>query len=395
MRRTRILLVAALIVTLTSVTRAEEFIGRVLSKDKPLPASAERAPLPAADRPSGSTLLLASGSVDSSLTVAAAQPIPVGPASEPSVSTLTLASGDALAAPETARTEPAKAAPAAAPAGKGPPLPLHTIEGVGGLVITPMAYLVNPGPKGTVAGLPSTSFTYVGAGQKNIQALAVSETLFERIELSYAVSRFGLGTLGDSVKDATGLDIGRTDVLLHHFNVRGLLLEENSFNLPLPAITAGVHFKINDGIASIDKRLFGTLSGKGLDSDTGIDYTLTATKTFPKVFGRPLITSAGIRFSKAAQIGYLGFGENYEPSFEGNVTYLIADNIALAYEFRQKINQVDRIGKLVRPEDNWQTIGIGWVINNHASLTVGYGRFGNVLDTVENAGWAIQFKYEW
>ena len=30
---------------------------------------------------------------------------------------------------------------------KGPPLPFHTIEGYGGGAITPMAYLVNAGPK--------------------------------------------------------------------------------------------------------------------------------------------------------------------------------------------------------------------------------------------------------
>jgi hypothetical protein len=283
-----------------------------------------------------------------------------------------------------------------APAEKGPPLPLHTIEGVGGLVITPMAYLVNPGPKGTTFGQPSLSLTYVGAGEKNIQSFAISETLFNRIELSYALSRFGLGSLGESVSHATGgaLDIGRTDVLLHHFNVRGLLVEENSFDLPLPAVTAGAEFKINDGINQIDRNLGGLLTQKGLDSNWGVDYTLTASKTFPKIFGRPLILSAGIRFSEAAQIGYLGFGNDYEPSLDFNATYLITDNIALAYEFRQKVNQIDRIGKLVRPEDDWQTIGIGWVINNHMSLTAGYGHFGNVLDTVENGGWALQFKYE-
>jgi hypothetical protein len=321
--------------------------------------------------------------------------IPAEPALPAASKQILLAPADALAEPEpTARAAIAKVeAPAAAE--KGPPLPLHTIEGVGGLIITPMAYLVNPGPKGSVAGLPATSFTYVGAGEKNIEAFAISETFFQRIELSYALSRFGLGTLGSSVKQATGLDIGRSDVLLHNFNIRGLLVEENSFDLPLPAITAGVHFKINDGISAINKNLHGTLTGKGYADDTGVDYTLTATKTFPKVFGRPLILSGGLRLSKAAQIGYLGFGDSYEPSFEGNVTYLITDNIALAYEFRQKINQVDRIGNLVRPEDNWQTIGVGWVVNNHLTLTAGYGRFGNVLDTVENGGWAFQIKYEW
>ena len=41
--------------------------------------------------------------------------------------------------------KPQPAPQEAAPVEKGPPLPLHTIDGVGGVVITPIAYLVNPG----------------------------------------------------------------------------------------------------------------------------------------------------------------------------------------------------------------------------------------------------------
>jgi Protein of unknown function (DUF3034) len=335
------------------------------------------------------------------LVAAAEAPQPSDAAADPYVfGTLRQCAADVLSDLKTDKDAANDATPAAkadaAPPEKSPPLPLHTIEGVGGLVITPIAYLVNPGPKGTTFGQPSLSLTYVGAGEKNIQAFAVSETLFNRIELSYALSRFGLGTLGESVSDAThgAANIGRTDVLLHHFNVRGLLVEENSFDLPTPAITAGAEFKINDGINQIDRNLGGLLTQKGLDSNWGVDYTLTASKTIPKIFGRPLILSAGIRFSEAAQIGYLGFGNNYEPTLDFNATYFLTDCVALAYEFRGKFNQIERIGKLVRPEDDWQTIGLGWCITNHMSLTVGYGHFGNVLDTVENGGWAIQYKYE-
>ncbi len=44
---------------------------------------------------------------------------------------------------------------------KGPALPLHTLNGEGGILITPVAYLSNPGPKEEIAGLPSFSATYV------------------------------------------------------------------------------------------------------------------------------------------------------------------------------------------------------------------------------------------
>ena len=277
---------------------------------------------------------------------------------------------------------------------EGPPLPLHTIEGTGGILITPTAYLVNPGPKDSLFGKPAVSVTHVGARRKNIQTLALTETLFGRLELGYGLSRFGLGTLTGDLEDATGVDIKRNDVWLHNLNARFLVLEENSLDLPLPAITVGAHFKINDGIGTVDHRLGGVLKTAGLGHTSGIDYTLTASKTFGNVFGRPLITSAGIRFSRAAQLGYLGFGETYHPSFEANAVYLVTDWLAVAYEFRQKVNDYNHIGKLVKDEDDWQTIGLGFVISRNLTATVGYGHFGDVLNTRENGGWAVQVKCE-
>jgi hypothetical protein len=278
---------------------------------------------------------------------------------------------------------------------KGPPLPLHTIEGVGGIMITPTAYLVNPGPKNTVFGLPAASFTFVGAGEKNIETFAFTETILQRVELGYAISRFGTGTLDKHVKDATGVELSRDDVYLNNFNIRGNILPENSFGLNfLPAVTAGVHFKVNDGISQINSELGGALSKIGYRHSSGVDYTLTASKTIPKIFGRPLILSAGLRLSEASQLGYVGFGDTYHPSFEGNATYLITNWLAIAYEYRQKPQEFGRIDNLVRPEQAWQTIGLGFVLNPHLTATVGYGHFDNVLDTVENGGWAIQVKYE-
>ena len=75
--------------------------------------------------------------------------------------------------------------------GKAPPLPLHTIEGVGGCLIVPVAYLVNPGPEGTIFGMPSVSFTYINTSNtKSMQVFAVTQTFFRRIELGYALARF-------------------------------------------------------------------------------------------------------------------------------------------------------------------------------------------------------------
>ncbi|MEN6493975.1 MAG: DUF3034 family protein, partial [Thermoguttaceae bacterium] len=222
---------------------------------------------------------------------------------------------------------------------KGPPLPFHSIEGVGGGAITPMAYLVNPGPEGTIWGKPAVAMSYVNLNHKNLDALTITETIFGRIELGYAADRLGLGTLPGDIQAVTGTDIDRGDVWLHNFNIRTLLVKENTCfgGWALPAITAGVHFKYNNGIDDINRRLNGTLSNAlGYERNNGTEFTLTFTKTIPpEVLGRPLILSAGLRESQAANLVFLGFTDTYLDSFECNVAYLPFDNFLVAYEFRQ------------------------------------------------------------
>ena len=281
---------------------------------------------------------------------------------------------------------------------KAPPLPLHTIEGVGGIVITPVAYLVNPGPAGTIWGLPATSVTYVNASTKNIETAAITETLFGRLELGYAASRFGVGNLVSDVKTATNIDISDS-VVVHNFNARVLVLPEGSFGTPLPAVTLGAAYKYNNGISDINNQLHGALTSIGYKTDDGVDFTLTATKAFPKVFGRPLLVTTGLRLSKAEQLGYLGFGDKYRATFEGNLVYLVTDWLGLATEFRGKANAYQTIpnghgGYLVGREDNWWTVGAAFVINPHATVTVGWGHFAQLLNTTEDKGLAVQAKYE-
>jgi len=295
-------------------------------------------------------------------------------------------------------TEAARAAPAApvapAPAKKAPPLPLHTIEGVGGVAVVPVAYLVNPGPEGTNVGLPSVSVLNVSLGKMNLQTFAVSQTFFRRLEVGYAVSRFDLGTLPKAISKA-GLRIHRQEVYLHHFNLRAMLLEENSFGLPLPAVTAGVHFKVNGGIRGIDNSLGGALSGIGLSRRNGVDYTLTASKTFAKLaFGRPVILTAGVRNSAAAQLGYLGFSDERATTIEASAVCLVTDRLALGYEFRQKSDPYDRIGGLIDGEDNWHTVCAGFILNEHMAIYGAWGFLGNVLNSDGTCAWAIAFHYE-
>jgi hypothetical protein len=276
---------------------------------------------------------------------------------------------------------------------KGPPLPFHTIEGVGGGAITPLAYLVNPAPKGQPLGLPAVAFDAISLGEKNLLAFMLTENLFGRVELGYGADRLYLGGLPDAIKNATGVDINRDDVWLHSFDVRVLALPEGSFNSPLPALTVGGQFKFNQGIHQINHSLGGALNGIGYHREWGGDFTVTATKMFTQL-GQPVIITAGARESQAANLGFLGFSNDWNATFEGSAIYLPASWALVAYEFRQKTDPYKKIPGLINGEDSWHGFDASWIINSHATLVGGYGIFGNLANSKADNAWWLQVKYE-
>jgi hypothetical protein len=283
---------------------------------------------------------------------------------------------------------------------KGPPLPFHTIEGMGGGAITPMAYLVNPAPEGTIFGKPAVAASYVGLGSKNLDALTITENFGGRVEFGFAADRLGLGTLPGAIERNTGVDIGRSDVWLYNFNLRGLLVKENANDNDLiPAVTIGASFKTNDGIRDMNRRLGGALNGIGYARENGTDFTLTATKTLPTAFfGKPLIATAGLRESQGANLGLLGFSNTYKTTFEGSIAILPFDKWLFAYEFRQKSSPYGTLTlndeSIIGDEDNWHAIDAAYIINKHTTLVAGAGIFGTLANADANAAWWLQLKYE-
>ena len=287
---------------------------------------------------------------------------------------------------------------------KGPPLPFHTIEGYGGGGITPMAYLVNPGQEGCFWGKPAAGVTVLNAGQKNLDAITATETLFQRVELGFAADRLGLGTLPSDL-DQNGVDITNSSVWLYNLNVRTLLVKEDTClgGLALPAITFGVQLKANDGIESLAHQLADQgvyLQDIGYRRSNGEDFTLTATKNFAKLVGRPLFLTVGLRESEAAQIGFLGFGDTYRATVEANVVFLPTDWLVLGYEFRQKKDPYALFpnsaqgGYLIGPENNWSAFDASLIVNKHTTLVAGWGLLGNLVNARADNAWFLQFKYE-
>jgi hypothetical protein len=289
-----------------------------------------------------------------------------------------------------ARAEDTPAAPPAQPE-KPAPLPLHQIEGSGGIFSTLSAYIVNPPRGGEPVGRPSVGFAYVHLGNgRALEAFTLTETPWKRLELGYASDRLDLGDLPQDVERATGVRLRDHGVRLDVLSARLQVVPEGA---SVPAITLGVHYKTNDGIGRIDRDLGGALRATGIEDTSGVDYTLYASKLI-KSLPAPLLLNAGLRATKAAHIGLLGFTGDYQYVFEGSAVLFVTGNFALAVEYRQKPNEYRPIGSLVQGEADWWTFDAAYVVNSHVTLAAGYGRFGGVLNHTANGVWGITTKFE-
>ena len=282
----------------------------------------------------------------------------------------------------------------------GPPLPTHNVEGNSGVFITSTAYLANPPEEGEMFGLPSFSTSFAAIGEKDFESFAVTENILGKIELGYAFERIGLGDWPADVKAATlGAVHVENHAFVHNFNTRLMVIEEGGFEYDwMPAVTLGAHFKWNEGLNDIDKQTGGLCDTLGADHDFGTEFTAVATRTITDWLPRPLIVSAGLRNGDAIHTGLIGFAGERRTTFEGSVIYFLTDKLLLAGEYRQKSDLLDQCsmgGKhLIKAENDWFDICLGYVVNDHLTIAGGYANFGNVFNHREENVWAIQLKYE-
>ena len=285
--------------------------------------------------------------------------------------------------------------PAAKPAEKGAPLPLHQIEGNGGIFSTLSAYIVNPPRDGEAIGRPSLGFAYINLGhEQNLEALTLTESPLKRLELGYGWNHLGLGDLPLALRNAGIVNYHQDQVQLHNFNARFQILKEGEFDQSwIPALTAGAHYKYNDGISEVNTETGGALANAGIKDHDGADFTLYASKLF-KQLPRPVLLELGGRATRGVWNGLGGFTDDYNFVFEGNVVVFITGNLALAAEYKQQPADYKPIGDLVRSASDWWTIDAAYVVNQHLTLAVGYGHFGNVLNHEANGVWGITTKWE-
>lgn len=276
-----------------------------------------------------------------------------------------------------------------------PPLPLHSIEGFGGVYLTETAYLVNPPVGDSPIGLPSFAISATDIGKKFLGGASATLNILGRVELGYSYQFLSLGDWDNDVEDATGLSISDDDVRLHTIGARVALIREGEWDTSwVPAVTFGVRYKKNTEIEDINDDILNIPKALGYDDDDGVDFTLVASKKFVDVLPKPFILSLGVRSTEAIHAGLVGFTDDRELVLEANGIFFITDQLVLAGEYRQMPDELHTLGRLVREQDDWWSLALGYVVNENLTLTLGFANLGKVLDDDENFCPLGQIKYE-
>ncbi len=291
----------------------------------------------------------------------------------------------------------------------GPCLPFITIEGCGGQFSVMTAYIVNPAKPGELLGKPSVNFIHVDLNHgKHLDSFAITQAIGDRLELGYAFNTLDAGDTYEDINDLLGgMGLPRTvsghSQRLHIFNARYMLIKEGGFDQAwIPAVTAGVHYKINQDIDDLGDDFIAAGLGDFLadqihvKDDSGFDVTITASKMLT-CFPRPVILSAGARSTEAAHVGFFGFTDRRKIVGEFAACVLLSDKLGVGVEYRMKPDTFDipaGTSGVLLEEDDWWTLEAGYLVNSNLSVSLGYGHFGHLFTHTGNRGFGVAVKYE-
>jgi hypothetical protein len=236
------------------------------------------------------------------------------------------------------------------------------VEGAAGGGLTPWAVIGGYGTRDQIGA--NAFYTRVNLPDYHLDDAGVMVGLYNRVELSYAQQRFDTEEVGAALGLGRGFTF-RQDVVGVKVRLFGdAVLEQDSW---LPQVSVGAQHKKNNQDAIV--------TFVGATRSQGTDYYIDATKLF---LAQSLLVNATVRFTKANQIGILGFGgdrhDGYQAELETSAAYLLSRQWAIGAEYRMK---PDNLG--IAKEDDWYDAFVAWAPTKHVSLTLAYADLGRIV----------------
>jgi len=252
------------------------------------------------------------------------------------------------------------------------------IEGAAGGGITPWAVLAGYGERGEWGG--DVFATRVETGDYRLDVAGVAFAFDNRLELSFARQRFDLGNL------ARDLSLPENSLSQDIFGVKLRLFGDLLYDR-LPQVSLGAQHKRQKDF------LIPSLIGAQRDEDT--EAYLTASRLIlDGAFGYNLLLNGGVRYSRANELGLLGFGGDRRDSRsllkEGSAAVLFNPNWVLGVEYREKPDNLSFAG-----ESDWADLFLGYFPNKRLAVVLAYARLGEIatLDNQDGAYLSVQGSF--
>ncbi|QSL91394.1 DUF3034 family protein [Ectopseudomonas toyotomiensis] len=253
-----------------------------------------------------------------------------------------------------------------------------SLEGAAGGGIMPWAVLAGYGERGEWGA--DVFVTRVETGDYRLDVAGVAAAYGNRIELSYARQRFDLGTLARDLRlpdnslsqDVVGLKL----------RLAGDLIYDR-----LPQISLGLQHK--------RQRDFLVPSLVGAQRREDSDGYLAASRLIlGGAFGYNLLLNANLRYSRANELGLLGFGgdrrDRHSWLKEGSVAVLLDRHWAVGIEYREKPDNLSFAG-----ESDWADLFVGYFPSKNLAVVLAYARLGEIatLDNQDGVYLSVQGSF--
>jgi hypothetical protein len=253
-----------------------------------------------------------------------------------------------------------------------------SIEGAAGGGITPWAVLAGYGERDEWGG--DVFVTRVETGDYRLDAAGVAFAYDNRLELSVARQRFDLGTLSQD------LSLPESSLSQDIFGVKVRLFGDLIYDR-LPQVSLGLQHKRQKDF------LIPSLVGAQRDEDTEA-YLTGSRLILGGAFGYNLLLNGGVRYSRANELGLLGFGGDRRDSRsllkEGSAAVLFNPNWALGVEYREKPDNLFFAG-----ESDWADVFLGYFPSKRLAVVLAYARLGEIatLDNQDGVYLSVQGSY--
>jgi hypothetical protein len=253
-----------------------------------------------------------------------------------------------------------------------------SLEGTAGGGITPWAVLAGYGERGEWGG--DVFATRVETADYRLDVAGLAASFDNRVEFSYARQRFDLGTL------ARHLSLPENSLSQDVFGVKVRLFGDLIYD-QLPQVSFGIQHKRQKEF------LIPSLIG-AVRSEDSEGYLSASRLILGGAYGYNLLLNGGVRYSRANELGLLGFGGDRRDTRsllkEGSVAVLLDRDWAVGVEYREKPDNLSFAG-----ESDWADLFVGYFPNKYLAVVLAYARLGEIatLDKQNGAYLSVQGSF--